>query len=584
MANIIDYVLWRGDFTFEDEKCNLIDNFIFCQLSYIDLTDVFETGESLTIGQVWEKIGNTAKFRLLTDSTENSRLLQVCALSKRFQNVLISDYTDNTEVRENKQFAAMTFHLNDEDAFVAFRGTDETIVGWKEDFMLSYCRVPAQQQALEYTKNILAKNKNCFLGGHSKGANLALYATAYLDNDAYQKVEKVFLNDGPGFCSDVLDTGLIEKIDEKCIRVTPEYCIVGAIFEPDISESYIVKSDEKQMLQHSLMSWQVLGKDIEMASNHDIYSEAINRVFDKFIEKMDDLEDRQAFVNSIFDTMAQNGAYTIADFMKEGPNALENLMVTVLGENEEGLNPLNSVLQNVKLDIKNTRGWKLWKEATERKTIVRIVLSLVLGALCYVIPKNLIETVFAILIATGLLYQLSQTFYHLWKSKWDFEKERLRIAISFVLVIAYTILMIKDNALFLVSSIILGFFFIYSAYRCVLKLRAYKDDKWKKVRYGYEMVLSALCGGYLILSSSVSIQWYTLSMGFLIITDAIFEIIALYRRHKKAGNKKYCLTCSYCSSYINDSIEIYSKKEESWTEKSVQLFCCRNILFYRVNY
>ncbi|MCR5397122.1 MAG: DUF2974 domain-containing protein [Lachnospiraceae bacterium] len=535
MANIVDYVLWRGDYTFEKEKCNLIDNFIFCQLSYIDMTDVFEENDRFTIGQVWEKIGKKAKFKLLTDSEKNQTLLEVCAHSKRFQNVVISDYEDNTEVRENKQFAAMTFHLTDSDAFVAFRGTDETIVGWKEDFMLSYCRVPAQQQALNYAKHMISKNKNCFLGGHSKGANLALYAASHLDSVSYEKVEKVFLNDGPGFCPDVLDTGLINRIDAKCVRVTPEYCIVGAIFEPAITESYIVKSDENQMLQHSLMSWQVLGNQPETLSNHDIYSEATNRVFDKFIEKMDNLEDRQAFVNSIFDTMAQNGAYTIADFMKEGPNALENLMVTVLGENEEGLNPLNSVLQNVKLDIKHTKGWKLWKEATEGKTIVRIVLSLVLAALCYVIPKNLIETVFAILIATGLLYQLSQTLYHLWKSKWDFEKERLRIAISFVLVIAYTILMIKDHALFLVSSIILGFFFIYSAYRCVLKLRANKDDKWKKARYGYEMVLSALCGGYLILSSSVSIQWYTLSMGFLIITDAIFEIIALYRRHKKAG-------------------------------------------------
>ncbi|MCR5145213.1 MAG: DUF2974 domain-containing protein [Lachnospiraceae bacterium] len=530
MANVIDYVLWRGDYTFEDERCNLIDNFIFCQLSYIDMTEIFDETKRLTIKQLWEKIGAEAKFRLLTDSDQNSRLLQVCAHSKRFQNVLISDYVDNTEVQENKQFAAMTFHLNDEDVFLAFRGTDETIVGWKEDFMLSYCRVPAQQQALEYTEKMLEKYKNCFLGGHSKGANLALYAAAHLDNQRYQKVKKIFLNDGPGFCPDVLNTELIHRINDKCIRVTPEYCIVGAIFEPDISQSYIVKSDENQMFQHSMMSWQVLGKEIETVPHHDIYSEAINRVFDKFIEKMDALEDRQAFVNSIFDTMAENGAYTIAEFMKEGPNALENLLVTVLGENEEGLNPLNSVFENVKLDIKKTKGWRLWKEATEGKAIVRIVLSIIAAALCYLIPKSLIETLFAVLIAAGMFYQISQTIYHLWKSKWDFEKERLRISISLVLIVAYTTLMIKEHALFLVSTIILGFFFIYSAYRCLLRIRAHKKDKLKKVRYGLEMVLSALCGGYLILSSSVSIQWYTLSMGFLIITDAIFEIIALYRR------------------------------------------------------
>ena len=126
MANIIDYVLWRGDYTFEDDKCNLVDNFIFCQLSYMDMTELFSENESLTIGQVWDKIGSAVKFKLLTESEQNSKLLEVCAHSNRFRNVLISDYEDNTEIRENKQFAAMTFHLNDENAFVAFRGTDET--------------------------------------------------------------------------------------------------------------------------------------------------------------------------------------------------------------------------------------------------------------------------------------------------------------------------------------------------------------------------------------------------------------------------------------------------------------------------
>ena len=537
MANIIDYVLWRGDFPFEKEKCNMIDNFIFCQLSYMDMTEIFSEHESITIAQLWEKAGSEVKFKLLMDSNQNSRLLEVCAHSKRFQNVVITDYVDNTEVRENKQFAAMTFRLNGEDSFIAFRGTDETIVGWKEDFMLSYCKVPAQKQALEYATRGIAHCKNCFLGGHSKGANLALFAAAHLENSLYEKVDRIFLNDGPGFCPDVLDTGLIRRIDEKCIRTTPEYCIVGAIFEPEITNSYIVKSNENQMLQHNLMSWQVIGNKPELASTHDIYSEAINRVFDKFIEKMDHLEDRQVFVNSIFDTMAQNGASTIAEFMSEGPNAMENLIVTVLGENEEGINPLNSVLRNVKLDIKQTKGWKLWKDVTEKKDIVRISLSLVIAALCFLIPKNLIETVFAVLVAVGMFYQISQTIYHLWLSKWDFEKERLRIAISFVLVIAYVVLMIKDHALFLVSSIILGFFFIYSTYRCLLKIRLYKNDKFKRFRYGYEMVLSALCGGYLILSSSVSIQWYTLSMGFVIITDAVFEMIALWRRTRQKNSE-----------------------------------------------
>ncbi|MCR4673755.1 MAG: DUF2974 domain-containing protein [Lachnospiraceae bacterium] len=532
MANIIDYVSWRGDFTFEERPMNKVDNLIFCHLSYLDMTELFMAQESYTIAEIWEHLGDRAEFRILSSDGKDRELLEACAKSKRFADILVTDYEDNTEVRENKQFAAVTFHINEENAYIVYRGTDDTIVGWKEDFMLSYCKVPAQKQALDYAKRMIAKNKFCYIGGHSKGGNLALYASAFLEKEEFSKVKRVFLNDSPGFCPDVLDTSRIQAINHKCIRTTPEFCIVGAIFEPEITKSYIVKSDATQMMQHSMLSWQIKGVEFEEVEDHDVYADALNGLLDKFIEKMDNLEDRQAFVNSIFDTMAEDGAVTIEDFTKKGPAAIENVLVSVLGENAEGLNPLKSVRENVTGDFKNSPLWKFWDEKSDGKTILRIAGSILVGILCYKIPENLIEVVFAILIFGAVAYQLGLTGYHLIKSKFNFYKERLRVNISIILIVIHAILIVKDHALFLVSSIILGIFFIMSSYHCALRVHSCGENKLAKARYIFETVLSFIFGGYLIVSSDVSLTWYTMSVGSYMFFDAIFEAIHLYRKRK----------------------------------------------------
>ena len=214
MANIIDYVKWKGDASFADRPFNIVDNLVFSELSYLELPDTLFSEEPLTIRKVWEKLGENAKFRLVTSSNDEIELLKACALSERFSCVSISDYEDSCSDLQETQFAAMTFHLSSEEAFIAFRGTDDTILGWKEDFMLCYCKVPAQERALQYIEKMIAGGKRYYVGGHSKGANLALFGAAYLRNNKDSLI-KVYLNDGPGFCNDVLDSNRISLIDDK---------------------------------------------------------------------------------------------------------------------------------------------------------------------------------------------------------------------------------------------------------------------------------------------------------------------------------------------------------------------------------
>ncbi|MCR4902403.1 MAG: DUF2974 domain-containing protein [Butyrivibrio sp.] len=531
MANIIDYVKWRGDITFEERPFNIIDNLVFAHLSYLSLENVYTQGNELTLGKAFEITGTNATFKFITKDSDNIKLFELCAKSRRFGNIVISDYVDDTSIKENKQFAALTFHINDKEAVITFRGTDDTIVGWKEDFMLSYCKVPAQEMARQYATEKLKGNKSYYIVGHSKGANLALYAASYLKDSELLKVKNVYLNDGPGFCSDVLDTGLIKRIDSKCIRITPEYCIVGEIFKPEISQSYIVKSTGLQMMQHSILTWQVDENGLETTGSHDSISDQINKIFDKFIEKMDDLHERQAFVNSIFDTMGQNGAVTIEDFMKEGPKAFENLIMTIIGDNPEGLNPLKSVKDNVVEDIKSIPAVKAIEDNKDRKSLLRIVLGIVGGILCFLIPENLIESVFAFIIFILLVAQVSRTIHFLRKCKWDLNKEKTRVTISITLIVSYAIIIVKDSALFILSSILFGIFFLANSYQYAIRFKA-ASDKLCRARYIFEAVLTFIFGGYLMVSPDVGLTWYTISCGTFFILDAIFEIIHMNRIKK----------------------------------------------------
>ena len=222
MANIIDYVNWRGDISFDERPMNEIDVMVLCHLGYADMTPAF-TGlrakRERTIKEIWDELGENVKFRLITSGRNDRRLLEQCAKSKRFGSVVISNYVDETSVIANMQFAALTYHVSDKEVVVVFRGTDDTIVGWKEDFMISYTKVPAQEKAYSYLKRTLARNEKCHVAGHSKGANLALFAVAHLEKEELDKVAKVYLNDGPGFCNEVLDTESKRNPDEDMVVV-----------------------------------------------------------------------------------------------------------------------------------------------------------------------------------------------------------------------------------------------------------------------------------------------------------------------------------------------------------------------------
>lgn len=208
MGNIISYVKENGFLTFDAMDFNEVDSLVLSQLSYLCFDSFIESVPKfdITFKNLAEKENRKELFKNIRTPKQNHRLLDAVAESERFGNIGIGIYVNEIEKEIEKQFSAVTFKLSSEKYYIAFRGTDKSLIGWKEDFNMSYLKnVPAQDSALCYFKSAAEELDGVFiLGGHSKGGNLSVYAAANADEDEFLRIEKIYNHDGPGFRDDTL--------------------------------------------------------------------------------------------------------------------------------------------------------------------------------------------------------------------------------------------------------------------------------------------------------------------------------------------------------------------------------------------
>ena len=314
MDNITDYVRWVGGTGFEGRPFSRVDNIVLCQLSYLDLKDIPEINEEDGVMTLREAVtsltnlGFSIRKMAPDDSERFTALVKAAANSKRFGDLYISSFTDILNEEDSIQFSAMTFSPEKKGgwAFVAYRGTDSTIAGWKEDFMTSFMLTSSQTMAEDYLRNALKSFDTVLVGGHSKGGNLAVYAAAMLPDDLFGRVEHIYSNDGPGFCPEVLKEDLIKRANPKTTRIIPEFSVVGSLFAPEIDDSYIVKSDKQMAEQHELCSWGIDHGDLLLSADGlDPLAERINMGIDKWIYSVD-INERRRYINAFFDSMSED--------------------------------------------------------------------------------------------------------------------------------------------------------------------------------------------------------------------------------------------------------------------------------------
>lgn len=252
----------------------------------------------------------------------------------RFQGVRLCGFVNELDEREEKQFAALTV-LGPDWAYISYRGTDTTFIGWKEDCCLSLAEaVPAQLSALRYLSRVPeAAGLPLYLGGHSKGGNLAVYAGVKCEAAMRRRIVRIFNNDGPGFPGTFIAGEDYHRMLGRIHTIIPEDSVVGLLLEHREAH-VVVKSAQISVLQHNGVNWEVLGPEFVRVRDVSGASRALDRTLKAWLTTLDDPA-RRAFIDALFSLLSATGATRIEELGAEGLGGLVRALRALSGLEEE---------------------------------------------------------------------------------------------------------------------------------------------------------------------------------------------------------------------------------------------------------
>ncbi|MBR4869532.1 MAG: DUF2974 domain-containing protein [Oscillospiraceae bacterium] len=315
MANMIDYLDWRGDISLRHSPFNEVDNLILSNLSYGRFGGIVpspaESGLCLLPAAAAAHAANGPYEVLKFDALSPEylpRMLEKMAKCPRFATAALSDFVACTDLTVEMQFAALTVHLEDGTIFVSFRGTDDSLVGWKEDFNLSFMdTVPSQKEAVRYLEAVAAKypRRPILVGGHSKGGHLAVYAAVNARKSVRKRIRQVYNNDGPGFNADFYTQEGYIELDKSIITLVPESSVVGMLMEHD-NDYQVVRSTDKGLWQHVAFGWEVLGTAFVPEEEADPDAKVYNQTIREWLAAMTH-EQRHDFIEAVYALLTAGG-------------------------------------------------------------------------------------------------------------------------------------------------------------------------------------------------------------------------------------------------------------------------------------
>lgn len=370
MANLLDYLDWRGDLTLGQDPFNEVDNLILAELSFVDFGGIVAPpgeGSGIPLYEAAERY--FTRFPegvdmgvLVPDAIPE--MLEKMAACPRFRDMKLSCFADWLDNDKAVQFAALTIETGDGAVYLAFRGTDDTLAGWKEDFHLACVpEIPAQRLAVEYTRQTAKQypRKKLRLGGHSKGGNLAVWAALNVPDRVQRRIQQVWSNDGPGFHEDILSLPEHQDVARRIVTIIPQSSLVGMILEHD--EDYtVVESSEKGLMQHDGFSWEVkgpgfvrLGSVTRQGRHHDL-------VLKEWVRQMP-LDQREKFVEGLFSLLTASGAQTLTDLKEENLKAV-GAMIKAMKDMEKDTR--DALLYAFRQLMRS--GWKVLSEEWQQET------------------------------------------------------------------------------------------------------------------------------------------------------------------------------------------------------------------------
>lgn len=324
MPHIPDYIRWRGDIPFEHDPVNEVDNLIFCLLSYVDLDGIVPSDfkHSVTLAEA-------AKAYFLDHDPKDERplglivprqiveLFRQMAEASRYRDLKLCGYVNEICETRQVQFSALTVRLPHGVWFVAVRGTDDTIVGWREDFNLSWMdEVPAQRMTAEYLDRLpLSKNARLYVGGHSKGGNLAVWGAVHASETVREHILRVYSNDGPGFSDGFLSSKAYQSLADRIVYLIPQSSLVGLLLSHDESPTScrkVIRSSRLGIFQHNGLSWEVMGGSFMQAEGLSGRGKRNDSVVRSRVNSMT-AEERRHLTEIFFGVLESTGAKTLTE-------------------------------------------------------------------------------------------------------------------------------------------------------------------------------------------------------------------------------------------------------------------------------
>jgi len=314
----LDYLKWRGDLSFEESPVNDVDEMLFSCIGKPNYGHIFsENGGTMKLKDAVERflylhkgqrrIGVLAPPQLM-------ELLKLMAESRRYGELLLTDFVNIVRTDEIEQFSALTVYVPGDRIYVTFRGTDDTLLGWKENCDLVICdSIPSQRSALAYLEQQAEKySGEIVVAGHSKGGNLAVYSACNASGTVRERIVKVISYDGPGFLPDFFTDSAYSEMRDRIFTYFPYRSIVGMVLN-EAGNTIVLSCDEYGVNTHNPLLWHVEKSGFvvlpELSRFSTVFRASLAATFDRM-----DVEERRELIKEIFDVMYSTGAFQLTDF------------------------------------------------------------------------------------------------------------------------------------------------------------------------------------------------------------------------------------------------------------------------------
>ncbi len=318
MGNLITYVRQYEAQTFQEKSITDIDVLVLTEIAYLPFDEIvpksFDVTEAISLNQLgkeFEKIKEKEHEKnpfMITE--ERIQLLNVVSKSQRFKDIKVFGFM-NDEL--TKQFAAVCYQWEEDTRWIIFRGTDESLTGWKEDFMMTYSDlIPAQTDAIEYLRKQAATFSGTLnVSGHSKGGNLSLYASTMQEEAVQNRIQQIYCWDAPGVHRSILNTEGYQRVVSKAKRYIPQDSIVGLMLESQVPY-HIIESQGSGISQHSALMWNIEEDHFIELKELTKNSQLTDQTFKQWTEVVSD-EDLKLFFDTFFELFFEMGVETVND-------------------------------------------------------------------------------------------------------------------------------------------------------------------------------------------------------------------------------------------------------------------------------